>query len=118
MTLTTAFLIASALASAAPPPAAAPDPGFANLWTSWSGVNSEALRAESRTAAPAASAGPMRAGSAELGQRVGEIVRAGDCEEGERMARAAGDFPLVEAVRNHCRVRAVQAVSVDRSAGQ
>jgi hypothetical protein len=114
MSLTTAYLIASALASAAPAPAAAPDPGFANLWTSWRGVNGEALRAEARTAAPSPSVGPLRAGSAELGQRVGEIVRAGDCEEGERVARAAGDFPLVEAVRSHCRVRAVQAISVDR----
>ena len=59
---------------------------------------------------PAAPSGPLRAGSPELGQRVGEIVRAGDCEEGERVARAAGDFPLVEAVRTHCRT-SVQAVS-------
>jgi len=114
MILTTVSLIASALASAAPAPAAAPDPGFANLWTSWSGVNSEALRAETRAAAPPGPAGPLRAGSPELGQRVGEIVRAGDCNEGERVARAAGDFPLVEAVRNHCRASAVQAVSADR----
>ena len=37
-----------------------------------------------------------------LGERVGEIVGLGDCAEGERVARAAGDFALVEAVRAHC----------------
>lgn len=110
MIATTAILIASALASAAPPPAAAPDPGFAGLFTRWSGANGEAMRTETARAAPAAAAGPLRAGSPELGQRVGEIVRTGDCEAGERLAREAGDFPLVEAVRNHCR-GAVQAVS-------
>jgi hypothetical protein len=112
MIATTFLLIASALASAAPAPAAVPDPGYAGLWTRWSGVNDEALRAETSPAVPSAP-GPLRAGSPELGQRVGEIVRSGDCEEGERVARAAGDFPLVEAVRRHCRPM-VQAVSRDR----
>jgi hypothetical protein len=106
----TATLIASALASAGPTPAAAPDPGFSGLFTPWSGANREALRSETARAAPAAPAGPLRAGSPELGRRVGEIVRTGDCEGGERVAREAGDFPLVEAVRAHCR-GAVQAVS-------
>jgi hypothetical protein len=115
MIATTLSLIASALASAAPPPAVVPDPApaFSSLFTRWTGANDEALRAEASRAAPAASAGPLRPGSPELGARVGEIVRAGDCEEGERVARAAGDFPLVEAVRAHCRRSAVQAVSVD-----
>jgi hypothetical protein len=110
MTAMTATLIASALASAAPAPAAAPDPGFSGLFTPWSGANSEAMRSETVRAAPAVPAGPLRAGSPELGQRVGEIVRTGDCEAGERLAREAGDFPLVQAVRSHCR-GAVQAVS-------
>jgi hypothetical protein len=111
MIATTGFLIASALASAAPTPAAVPDAGFSGLFTRWSGANDEALRAEASRVAPAVPAGPLRAGTPELGARVGEIVRAGDCEEGERVARAAGDFPLVDAVRAHCRRRAVQAVS-------
>ena len=110
MILMTGYLVASALASAAPAPAAAPDPGYSNLWTRWSGANSEALRAEAARQAPAAPDGRPRPGSPELGARVGEIVRTGDCAEGERVARAAGDFPLVEAVRAHCR-GAVQAVS-------
>ena len=38
-----------------------------------------------------------------LGRRVGEIVRAGDCTGGERMAREAGDLALVRAVQEHCR---------------
>src|SRR3954462_13135455 len=109
-----AALIAFALAGAVPatPPAAPRD--YSGLWTRWSAANGESLRAEAARQAPAAPAGPLRAGSPELGQRVGEIVRAGDCEEGERVARAAGDFPLVEAGRNHCRASAVQAVSADR----
>ena len=104
----TGFLLASALASAAPAQSAAQS-GFSGLWTRWSGVNAESLDAEARRA-PAPSEGSLRPGSPELGARVGEVVRAGDCEEGERIARAAGDFPLVEAVRAHCR-GAVQAVS-------
>jgi hypothetical protein len=96
-------LIASALASAVPAPANAAGPGYSGLWTRWPAANSEALRAETARRAPTAPSGPLRAGSPELGARVGEIVRGGDCEEGERVARAAGDFPLVDAVRAHCR---------------
>ena len=110
MIVMTGYLVASALASAAPAPAAAPDPAYSGLWTSWTGANSAAIRAEAARQAPATPSGPLRPGSPELGARVGEIVRSGDCEEGERVARAAGDFPLVEAVRAHCR-GAVQAVS-------
>lgn len=113
MIVMTGFLLASALASAAPAQPAAPDPAYSGMWTSWSGANGESLRAEAARSAPAApspTSGPLRPGSPELGARVGEIVRAGDCEEGERVARAAGDFPLVDAVRMHCR-SAVQAVS-------
>ena len=106
-------LIASALASAVPAQANGADQGYSGLWTRWPAANSEALRAEAARQAPAAPSGPLRAGSPELGARVGEIVRNGDCEEGERVARAAGDFPLVEAVRTHCRP-AIQAVSHDR----
>ena len=105
-----ANLFLLALASAAPTPAPAADPGFTGLWTRWPTANSEALRAEVARQAPTAAPGQLRAGSPELGARVGEIVRTGDCEEGERVARAAGDFPLVEAVRAHCRP-AVPAVS-------
>ena len=95
-------LIAAALASA-PAPANGANRNYSGLWTRWPAANSEALRAEAARQAPAAPSGPLRAGSPELGARVGEIVRAGDCEEGERIARLAGDFPLVEAVRAHCR---------------
>ena len=105
--------IALALASATPAPPPARPPDYSGLWTRWSGANSEALRAEANRQTPSAPTGPLRAGSPELGTRVGEIVRAGDCEEGERVARAAGDFPLLEAVRAHCRP-AIPAVSHDR----
>jgi hypothetical protein len=110
MTLTTGILLASALASAAPAQPAAQG-GFSGLWTPWSGVNAESLRAETIRAAPARAEGAYRPGSPELGARVGEEVRGGNCAEGERLARAAGDFPLLEAVRAHCRSGAVQAVS-------
>jgi len=110
MIIMTGYLVASALASAAPVQPVAADPGYSGLWTQWSGANGESLRAEASRQAPAAPSGPLRAGSPELGARVGDVVRAGDCAEGERLARAAGDFPLVEAVRMHCR-GAVQAVS-------
>ena len=109
MISTTGLLIASALASAAPAQPAAQS-GFSGLWTRWSGVNADSLQAEAR-GAPAPAEGPLRAGSPELGQRVGDEVRSGNCTEGERLARAAGDFPLLEAVRAHCRTGAVQAVS-------
>lgn len=41
-------------------------------------------------------------GSVALGERVGDIVALGDCAEGERVARTAGDFALVAAVRDYC----------------
>lgn len=106
---------AAALGQSAP---AAPEStpahgGFESLWTGWSGANRDSIRAETEAAranaAPAAQA-PARyqAGSVALGERVGEVVRLGDCAEGERLARLAGDFPLVEAVRTHCRARPSQ----------
>jgi hypothetical protein len=106
-------LIALALAGAGPAQPGPAASGYTGLWTRWPAVNSDALRAEASRQVPAVPSGPLRAGSPELGARVGEIVRAGDCEEGERVARAAGDFPLVQAVRAHCRP-AVPAMSHDR----
>ena len=101
---------AIALAQGAPVSAPAPAPrgGFESLWTGWSGANRDSIRAEeqaARAAQPAAAEAPRRyqAGSVALGERVGEVVRLGDCAEGERLAREAGDFPLVDAVRAHCR---------------
>ena len=104
--------------SAAPPP---PNP-FHGLWTGWSGANRDLLEAETRlqaepdrapadaTSIPAGS--PLLSRSREqaeaLGARVGEIVRGGDCAEGERIARAAGDFALVQAVRDYCERRAAR----------
>lgn len=82
------------------------------MWTSWSGVTRQSLQSESealdRVRRDVATAGAQRQAELRnegraLGERVGEIVRAGDCEDGERVARQAGDFALVEAVRNYCR---------------
>ena len=85
---------------------------FEGLWTGWRDINRSALAIEKSEVEEVredyVTAGSERRRQLQnqgraLGERVGEIVRAGDCEEGERVARAAGDFALVEAVRAHCR---------------
>lgn len=104
-----AVLLACALAAPAAAAEPAADPGrarFQNLFVDWSVANRESIEAERLGArrpavAPAASDAGV-AGSQALGERVGEIVALGDCAEGERIARAAGDFALVAAVRGHC----------------
>jgi len=111
-------LMAAALAPSAigaqtmPAPQPSTPSGFSGLFTAWSGTSRESLRAEAeqRRAPPA---GAVPAGSplgtrgrdeaVALGERVADFVRRGDCVEGERIAREAGDFPLVRAVRDHCR---------------
>jgi hypothetical protein len=99
-------------------PAPAPEPPanpYQDLFTRWDGANRDSLQAEARApqAAPAPESGSIPASSplvsraeaeaVALGERVGTVVRAGDCAEGERIAREAGDFALVRAVREHCR---------------
>ena len=72
------------------------------LWSDWRRVNAASLEAERRRESDS----PRTVIAARsLGERVGELVASGDCEGGERMAREAGDFPLVEAVRDFCRTR-------------
>ncbi len=82
------------------------------MWTGWSSINRQALTQEHEAVrryredlatADARRLRALRDQGRPLGERVGEIVRLGDCEEGERLARAAGDFALVEAVRGYCR---------------
>jgi hypothetical protein len=107
-------LLAPAAAHAQPtppaPPAAPSD--FSGLWTSWDGASRAAMARESEAlaqlrrdiaTADARRLSALHAQGRSLGERVGEIVRGGDCEEGERVARDAGDFALVAAVRAHCR---------------
>ena len=98
-----------ALGQAVPAASAAAD--FSRLWTGWGGVNREAMSTETDAVrrvrhdvatADAQRLDQLRNQGRALGERVGEIVRLGDCAEGERVARAAGDFALVEAVRAHC----------------
>lgn len=103
-----ALLIMLAGAEAVPPE---PTSRFEGMFTDWRGANRASAEAErealarpaivQQAAAPAAYA----PGSPALGQRVGEIVALGDCNEGERVARTAGDFALVAAVREHCEVK-------------
>jgi hypothetical protein len=103
---------------AAPSPATAvqtPANPYRDLFTRWDGANRDSLAAESEAApsAPTPENGSIPAYSplsprsedeaVALGRRVGEVVRAGDCAQGERLARAAGDLALVRAVREHCR---------------
>jgi hypothetical protein len=90
------------------PPQSPSASAFSRLFTPWTAAAHDSLTAESGTRAPSPAADEgdrARIQAAALGERVGEIVRAGDCEEGERVARAAGDFALVQAVRDHCRRR-------------
>ena len=105
---------AIALAQTSPPTPAEPD--FDALWTGWNSANSDSMRTESEAlqrlrhevaTAEAARRRQLRGEGQELGTRVGMIVSEGDCEDGERIARAAGDFALVEAVRNYCREAAI-----------
>ena len=101
---------------AAPPPAAeAPANPYRDLFPRWDGANRDSRAAEREAAPPAPppesgsipAYSPLMPRSEEeavaLGRRVGEVVRAGDCAQGERLARAAGDLALVRAVREHCR---------------
>ena len=99
------------LAAAAPAPSTEPSSDFSGLWTGWNRVNREAMSIETAAmrrvrrdveTADAARLRELQNQGRALGERVGEIVRLGDCAEGERVARAAGDFALVEAVRAHC----------------
>ena len=109
------FLALIAPAPALAQPAASSD--FSRLWTGWNSVNREAMTTERQgieqvrrdvASADSARMRVLRDQGRALGERVGEIVRLGDCEEGERIAREAGDFALVEAVRDHCRRAAAQ----------
>ena len=84
---------------------------FSRLWTGWGNVNRQAMRTETDAirevrhdvaTADAGRLGQLREQGRALGERVGEIVRLGDCAEGERVAREARDFALVEAVRAYC----------------
>ena len=111
------FSAAPAAGQGAAPPPAVQTPGnpYRDLFTRWDGANRDSLAAESEAAqpAPAPESGSIPAYSplsprsedeaVALGRRVGEVVRAGDCAQGERLARAAGDLALVRAVREHCR---------------
>ena len=100
-----------ALAASLAQPAAAPPPPetsrFGALFTDWRSASQEALEQErsrdSAASAPVRSEAQARA----LGDRVGRIVAEGACEEGERIAREAGDFALVRAVQDHCRTAPV-----------
>ena len=74
------------------------------LWTDWKAINRQSIQAETQArAAPTPSVRRRsQAEASALGARVGEAVAIGDCAEGERLAREAADFALVEAVRAHC----------------
>lgn len=108
---------ATALATGTP----APEPSaFSRLWTGWGSVNRDAMAREEEavqrvredvSTANAARMRQLQSQGRALGERVGEIVRLGDCEDGERVAREAGDFALVQAVRDYCERRESAAQS-------
>lgn len=104
--------LAAAPAAASQTPAADGRVRFQGLFVDWTAAGRESLVAEQQASArpapppaTAATAAMATAGSRELGERVGDIVALGDCAEGERVARAAGDFALVAAVRDYCNAR-------------
>ena len=117
-------LTAPSIATAQPATPPQSTPSFSSMWTSWNGVSREAMETESQAlarvrqdfvTAGAHRQAELRDQGRALGERVGEIVRAGDCDDGERVARQAGDFALVEAVRNYCRqVRETAEASTPR----
>lgn len=74
-------------------------PPLQGLFIDWRSLNRDAVRAESVERVPSET---DRGAARTLGERVGEVVATGDCEGGERMAREAGDFELVAAVRRYC----------------
>lgn len=107
-------LLAPAMALAQPVPASGAG-DFRRMWTGWRAANDASLTVERNSVervrqdvatADAERLHQLRSQGRALGERVGEIVRLGDCADGERVARAAGDFALVEAVRDHCRAMA------------
>ena len=83
-------LLAPCSAVAATPPIAK------GQWIDWSELSRRAAAAQAQ--APAQGEDQARA----LGDRVGQMVAAGDCRGGEKMALAAGDTKLAQAVRNYC----------------
>ncbi|TMJ17714.1 MAG: hypothetical protein E6G94_01660 [Alphaproteobacteria bacterium] len=89
-------------APAAPPPAAAPFLDWRALSRDSARVESEQLRKPAEMPSTLASRTDAIVRGRALGDRVGQIVAAGDCDEGERQARAAGDIALANAVRNYC----------------
>ncbi|MEA3041028.1 MAG: hypothetical protein QOC65_517 [Sphingomonadales bacterium] len=104
--------LSAAPAAASETPATDGRVRFQGLFVDWSAAGRQSIEAEREAAArpptPAvtpATAAMATAGSRELGERVGDIVALGDCAEGERVARAAGDFALVTAVRDYCNAR-------------
>ena len=107
MVLIMAGLSALLLLTLAAPAPASPDARFGSMWTDWTRVAREAEAAE--TARGHAQKPAPTVEAVTLGNRVGEIVASGDCEEGERVALAAGDVALARAVRAYCK-----AAPVDR----
>ena len=93
--LIAALALPSSVLAAAPAPVPAAD----TLWIDWNELSRRAAAAQVQPSAPAVSETEARA----LGDRVGRMVAAGDCRGGEKVAMAAGDSKLVEAVRAYCR---------------
>ena len=84
-----------------------PPPAQERLWVDWRRINADSVSSEaSQLQAARGRAGDPRSPDGlkaqALGERVGEMVATGDCAEGERMARNAGDMALVRAVRDYC----------------
>jgi hypothetical protein len=97
-----AFLALLAAAAPAPPPAAPTFLDWRALSRDSSRTETEQLQRTTEMPSTIAARTDAIARGRALGDRVGQIVAAGDCDEGERQARAAGDVALAKAVRDYC----------------
>ena len=109
-------LLVPASAFAQTSPATPADPNFDTLWTGWNGASSASMRTESEAmqrvrdelaTAEAARRRQLRSQGQALGERVGEIVRERRLRGWRADRPRRRRFPLVEAVRTHCRAGAV-----------
>jgi len=97
-------LLALVLTASAAPAQPAPKPAAPkSLWVDWKTLARDSVAAEAKGAKPDVSRErELQAEADARGKLVGELVTSGDCANGERIAREAGDFALVRAARDYC----------------
>ena len=79
---------------------------FQGLFVDWSAASRQSIAAEREAAARPAHSPDAAAAASAGGIAAPGSEALGDCAEGERVARTAGDFALVAAVRDYCNAAA------------